>query len=106
MRLKRDSGIPNVGAFNYENSLNLMLRKNYEEIVTQVNNLTEGMVSAVQNADTAAPTAGNYNQGDFVRNKTPSELGSGGSKYVIMGWLCVTSGTPGTWVQCRALTGN
>jgi hypothetical protein len=72
----------------------------------QVNQLTEGTVSAVHSAATAAPTAGSYAVGDFVRNSAPSELGTVGSKYVVMGFLCTVGGTPGTFVQCRALTGN
>ena len=71
----------------------------------QVNQLTEGTVSAVHSAATAAPTAGNYAVGDFVRNSAPAEAGTAGSKYVVMGWLCTVGGTPGTFVQCRALTG-
>jgi hypothetical protein len=71
----------------------------------QVNQLTEGTVSAVHSAATAAPTAGSYAVGDFVRNSAPAEAGTAGSKYVVMGWLCTVGGTPGTFVQCRALTG-
>lgn len=72
----------------------------------QVNQLTEGAVAAVHSAATAAPTAGSYAVGDFVRNSAPSELGTVGSKYVVTGFLCTVGGTPGTFVQCRALTGN
>jgi hypothetical protein len=55
---------------------------------------------------TAAPTTGTWSQGDYVKNIAPIEGGTAGSKYVIRGWICVSSGTPGTWVQDRALTGN
>ena len=72
----------------------------------QVNQLTEGTVSAVHSAATAAPTAGSYAVGDFVRNSAPAEAGTAGSKYVVMGWLCTVAGTPGTFVPCRALTGS
>lgn len=72
----------------------------------QVNQLTEGTVSAVHSASTAAPTAGSYAVGDFVRNSAPAEAGTAGSKFVVMGWLCTVGGTPGTFVACRALTGN
>jgi hypothetical protein len=83
-----------------------VLIRELREHATQVNNLSEGKLSAVYNAYTAAPTTGTWNQGDFIRNSAPSELGSGGSKYVIFGWICTVSGTPGTWLQCRFLTGN
>lgn len=56
--------------------------------------------------DSVAPTTGTWLQGDMVTNSTPTELGTAGSKYVILGWCCVSGGTPGTWVQNRVLTGN
>lgn len=71
-----------------------------------VNALAEGRISASYNALTAPPTGGLWAQGDFVRNKAPAELGTSPNKYVIHGWQCVTGGSPGTWVQCRYLTGN
>lgn len=71
-----------------------------------LNLLTEGRLSATNNATTAAPTTGAHAQGDYVRNSQPTEAGTAGSKYVVLGWVCVVGGTPGTWVQCRALTGN
>ncbi len=83
-----------------------VLQRELREHATQVNNLTEGRIAAVTNATTAAPTSGPNQQGDFVRNSAPTELGSASSKYVIFGWVCVASGTPGTWQQCRFLTGN
>ncbi len=78
----------------------------HRDIAQQVNGLSEGKVAAHYSARTSVPTTGTHAQGDFIRNSTPTELGSGGSKYVILGWVCVAGGTPGTWVQARALTGN
>lgn len=78
----------------------------FRTIAQQVNDLTEGRRVAVTNAATAAPTTGTYAQGDFVRRSAPVEAGVALSKYVIYGWLCVAGGTPGTWVECRFLTGN
>lgn len=72
----------------------------------QVNQLTEGVVSAVHSASTAAPTTGTYAQGDFVRNSMPAEAGTAGSKHVVTGWICTAGGTPGTFLPCRSLTGN
>lgn len=72
----------------------------------QINDLSEDKISARYQAYTAAPTTGTWMQGDYVTNSTPTELGSAGSKYIINGWRCVASGTPGTWVQDRGLTGN
>lgn len=77
-----------------------------KRIAYQVNLVSEGSLAGTYNASTAAPTTGTWAKGDFIRNSNPSELGSAGSKYVVKGWICVTGGTPGTWVQSRTLTGN
>lgn len=55
---------------------------------------------------TSAPTTGTWAQGDCFRNSAPVEAGTAGSKYAVVGWLCVASGTPGTWVSMRVLTGG
>ncbi len=82
------------------------LERELSEHATLINMMTDGRIAGTNNASTAAPTGGEYAQGDFVRNSAPTELGTGGSKYVILGWVCVAAGTPGTWVQARAATGN
>lgn len=89
-------------------ALNRQLTDAWRSMATQANQLSEGQINAITNAATAAPTgsAVTYNQGDVIRNKTPSELGTAGSKYVIWGWQCLVAGAPGTWVQLRFLTGN
>jgi hypothetical protein len=77
----------------------------WQGLTGAVNNIAEGRLSA-RYADTAAPTTRKWAQGDFVTNSAPVEAGSGGSKYIITGWICVTAGEPGTWKACRVLTGN
>jgi hypothetical protein len=84
----------------------LHLSRLLRESALQVNLLSEGYVQAATNAATAAPTAGSFNVGDFVRNSAPAELGAAGSKYIVTGWTCLVAGSPGTWVQNRTLTGN
>lgn len=76
------------------------------KIAHQVNAITEGRAAAVHNAATAAPTVGSWAVGDTVKNSAPVEAGTAGSRYVVTGWICVASGTPGTWLQQRVLTGN
>lgn len=76
------------------------------EMSRQVNGLSEGRQAANYASQSAVPTTGTWLQGDFVLNSAPSELGAAGSKYIIHGWRCAASGTPGTWLQCRFLTGN
>lgn len=82
------------------------LQRVLRDTANQVNALTEGRISAVYNADTAAPLAGEYVKGDFIRNSNPSEQNTGGLKYVVFGWECIVSGNPGTWAEVRYLTGN
>lgn len=43
-------------------------------------------------AGEAAPTYGSFTQGDIVWNTTPTPGG-------WIGWVCIGSGTPGTWIQ-------
>jgi hypothetical protein len=78
----------------------------FREIAQQVNGVSEGRVGAYYTASTAAPTAGAWAKGDQVRNSAPAETGSASSKYVVTGWICTASGTPGTWLAMRTLTGN
>lgn len=78
----------------------------YREIAQQVNAVSEGRIAGFYTAATAAPTTGTWAKGDFVLNSSPSELGTAGSKYLVHGWRCTVAGTPGTWLQCRFLTGN
>ena len=78
----------------------------YREISTQVNAISEGRIVGFYTAATAAPTTGTWAQGDFVKNSAPAEAGSASSKYIVTGWICTVSGTPGTWLAARVLTGN
>src|SRR5678815_541505 len=59
-------------------------------IETQGNQLAEGAIAARHGAMTAAPTAGTFVRGDIVWNSTPIAGGP-------IGWVCVVSGTPGTF---------
>ena len=58
----------------------------------------------------AMPTSGEYARGDFVMNNTISELGVALSKYVILGWSRLVTGTAHVlntdWLEARCLTGN
>lgn len=54
----------------------------------------------------APPTKGDWVRGDVVKNYRPVEQGKAGSLFIIDGWTCLTTGTPGTWIQNKILTGN
>lgn len=83
-----------------------VIQRELREHATQVNLISEGRIAGFYTALNAAPSSGDWMQGDSVRNSAPTELGVAASKYIIWGWTCVVSGTPGTWVQNRFLTGN
>jgi hypothetical protein len=102
MRLYEDPKIPAADSATFGVTMKTLIAGAFR----QLNALTEGRLSAVHNAATAAPTTGDWAQGDFIRYAAPVEAGTAGSKYVLLGWICVASGTPGTWKECRALTGN
>lgn len=108
MRLNIDPNLPTNPALSQQwlSQLSTRLTMLFRDVAQQVNGVTEGKVSAITNAYTSYPTSGTWSQGDFIRNSAPSELGIAGSKYVILGWVCTAAGSPGTWVSCRALTGN
>jgi hypothetical protein len=75
-------------------------------ISTKLNQLARGSIEGADAVATAAPTTGLYAQGDQIRHSAPVEAGAVGQKYVVVGWVCVAGGSPGTWVQMRVLTGN
>ncbi len=60
------------------------------QIEAQLNQLTEGRASAYHGSATAAPSTGDWVKGDWVKNSNPT---SGG----YFGFVCITTGTPGTW---------
>lgn len=99
-RLASDPRFPDVKGPNFLSQLTTL----YRQIATQVNMLTEGSIQAVTNATSTVPTTGVYQVGDFVKNSSPSELGSASSKYILTGWICTA--TPHTFKEARVLTGN
>lgn len=108
MRPNPDPILPINPETPYEKLLNLRLKDIFRVLISKINSLSDGQLSAIDNASAAVPTTGTFAKGDFIRNNAPAELGAGGNKYVIYGWVCVTGGPAGTFafVQCRFLTGN
>ena len=106
MRPAQEVALPLNPDTQYTRDLNFKLKDILRTLAQRVNAVSDGRINAIDNAATAVPTTGMYAQGDFVRNLTPTELGAAGSRYVVVGWLCVAAGTPGTFVQQRSLTGN
>ena len=102
MKIYEDPTIPPATGPTFTVSIKTL----FASIARQLNGVTEGRIAVSHGAMTVPPTTGDWAQGDTVRNSTPTELGSASSKYVITGYMCVVAGTPGTFVQCRSLTGN
>jgi hypothetical protein len=92
----------NPDAATLTRRLNELMR----QVQQQVNNLSDGRVSAVNNAQSSVPTTGTWQRGDFVLNTAPTPLGEAGNQYIIDGWKCVYGGTPGTWVEYRVSVGT
>lgn len=105
-RIYTNFRLPDINNPSFQSQFYPQLIKILNDIAKQLNQLSEGGITAVTNATTAAPTAGTYQQGDKVMNTNPTEAGGVGSKYIIIGWICVSAGTPGTWREMRVLTGN
>ena len=53
-----------------------------------------------------APISGAWAKGDKIENIAPMEMGEAGKRHVVVGWICVSQGEPGTWLPMHALTGN
>ena len=102
MRLQTDNYRLGGDAESIARSLAQLLPR----IATQVNNVSEGRIVGSHNAATQPPAMGLYQAGDYIRNSAPQVLGTAGSQYIVKGWVCITSGDPGTWVQDRGLTGT
>ncbi|AMM22989.1 hypothetical protein [Variovorax sp. PAMC 28711] len=106
MRLLEKPALPSNPTTAFERSLVQQMQAILQAVSMKVNQLADGRLVAIDNAAISAPTTGSWARGDFVRNSAPAVLGTVGNQYTIAGWRCVVSGTPGTFVQCRELTGT
>lgn len=88
----------------YDYGLFAEMIRNIEDAI---NKAFEGRINQRYSAS-AAPTGTTvaWQVGDIVYNTIPTESGTAGSQYLIIGWLCVAAGAPGTWREMRVLTGN
>lgn len=99
MRMQEPRVVTHLGVLDPKRMTDVL-----SQMAAQLNALSEGRIGATNNAQATVPTTGVYQVGDFVRNLTPIESGVAASKYVILGWVCVTA--PLTFVPCRSATGN
>jgi hypothetical protein len=61
----------------------------FQLIETALNLNSEGRIEGRHLTSTSVPTTGEFKRGDIIWNSEPSAGGT-------MGWVCVTSGSPGT----------
>lgn len=87
----------------YLTDLVYQLKTLFSTVGSQLNNLTEGRISAVTNASTVPPTTGDNQLGDYVRNSNPTVSADGS---ILLGWVCTVAGNPGTWKEDRSQTGG
>lgn len=92
---------PNLPPEAQDRPLLRALVEDMRRIASHLKSLSTGRISA-QDAYPSAPTSGQWEDGDFVRNSSPAELGSASSKYVVLGWVRIS----GSWYDVRTLTGN
>lgn len=90
---------------SYDGRLNFQLNREIGSLKDADEQFRMNRLAAFNSA-TAAPTGGTWAVGDIVRNSAPVEAGVALSKYVVWGYICTASGTPGTWLEMRTLTGN
>lgn len=106
MKLQENPILPQNPDTGYARLLNTQLAKLFLDISKKVNQISGGSVAGLDGGATAAPTTGTWAQGDYIVNSNPVEAGAATAKYVVRGFICTVGGTPGTWLQCRDLTGN
>lgn len=81
-------------------------------ISQQVNQLSEGRITARYQAQASVPTGSvdAYTPGDIVWDSNATVRGSVAAglaaAYVRVGWINVAPGSPGTFVEMRVLTGT
>lgn len=94
-------------ASQYERDLQLSLTRFMRDITQQVNLLSDGRIVARESGSaTPASTVIEYVEGDFVWNNNPLEVTATASSYVVLGWININAGSPGTWHEVRTRTGN
>jgi hypothetical protein len=106
MKLEENPQLPSSPDSAYARDLNFVLSRVFRNISQKVNLLADGRIAGSDFVAATIPTTGTFKQGDFIRNSAPVEAGAVASKYVVLGWVCTVSGTPGTLLPVRTLTGN
>lgn len=80
-------------------------------ITSQLNQLSEGRLTARYQAQSTVPTTVVSNAvGDITWDSNPTVIGSiapgVAASYVRLGWVCTVAGTPGTLKEIRVAVGT
>jgi hypothetical protein len=97
MRINEAPQVPRIrtGLMEWVDEWLRAFAANWLRIAQQLNGVSEGRIAPWHTAHTTYPVAGKYDQGDFVRNSTPTVAGVVPCDYIVMGWVCTVGGTPG-----------
>jgi len=106
MKLEENPQLPSNPDTPYARDLNFVLSRIFRNTAQKMNLIADGRIAGSDFVAATVPTTGTFKQGDFIRNSAPVEAGAAASKYVVLGWIVVAGGTPGTLRECRVLTGN
>lgn len=106
MRLEENPQLPMNPDTAYLVALTQFLSRVLKNTAQKVNQIGDGRITGSDFTAASIPTTGMFKQGDVIRNSAPVEAGTAGTKYVVLGWICTVSGSPGTLLPIRALTGN
>lgn len=95
MRMKTIGGVPAIGFFGsqalaFKQTITGVNNKALDSIISIMTSLGLTSNSAKPSSRSAAPSTGNWELGDIVYNSAPIPGG-------VIGWVCTTAGTPGTW---------
>jgi hypothetical protein len=103
-------GFPRLPETNEAPRLALALTEYLRRLSRKVDEMAYGRIAEMDSAAPTPPVAGTWARGDFVRNSQPTQLGTAGSRYIVLGWSRLTNGSANAlntdWFEVRALTGN
>ncbi len=100
MKIDKDPRLPMLGAIDYDRAMYSRLYELFRQILNMLGAISDGRAVGYTTMD-APPTAGDWYQGDQVKNSKPTVQNGG---FIVLGWVCVESGKPGIWKEIRCQT--
>ena len=94
--------LPKNATTPFDRDLLVALTRHLEDIVRQINAMSDGVFVSIGRVATEAPTEPG-SPGDFVKNAARTVVGMPGARYIVDGWeYTATDG----WEQRIFFTGN